>query len=381
MMSWRPLALVAVCVLGLGVVAQTPAVPQLIDRQKAIDAITALPTVTVPPKESCNPDGTPNGVDEDQDGATDEICKGTPPTPPPCVFTVAPLTLTLPATAGSGSLAVTTAPAGCAPATWTATSSAPWMTVTAQAPSTATWAAEAAMAASTRTATLTVATQSVAVTQAGLTTPTSGAPSSWTDARFAGNVSIGPMPYASNFTRAHFDIIDPSGNPSLGCQNFTAQFFRIDSREGVRVCGGDVLIEDFYLKVKGLSNDHADGIQHYIGRAGTTLKDRNGKTGYQLIARRGVIAIDGVCTAGLFSADGSKGRIWLEDVTFTTTTGCKGLRVNVDGGGPVSCVRCVFQNAPQVDVSVDVWENNTLANGTPVARPGGAVRAIPKKQP
>jgi len=199
--------------------------------------------------------------------------------------------------------------------------------------------------------------------------PTGSIPSGWDDARFNNNVSIGSSPYASNFTKDHFDIIDSSGDPSLGCQKFTAQFFRIQSREGVRVCGGDVLIEDFYIKVNGLSGDHADGIQHYIGEAGTTLKDRNGNAGYQLIARRGVIEINGTCTAGLFSADGSKGRIWLEDVKFITNSGCKGLRVNYDGGGPVSCVRCVFQNAPQVDSSVDVWENNTMLNGSPVSAP------------
>jgi hypothetical protein len=197
-------------------------------------------------------------------------------------------------------------------------------------------------------------------------------PSSWDDARFNGNVTIGSIPNSSNFTRDHFDITDNSGNQALGCSRFTATFFRITSREGVRVCGGDVLIEDFYLKVTGINTDHADGIQHYIGSPGTTLRDRNGNNGYQLIARRGVIEINGTCTAGLWSADGSKGRIWVEDVKFVTTTGCRGLRVEADGGGPVSCVRCVFTNSPIVNTTIDVWENNTMTNGTPVGRPSGS---------
>jgi hypothetical protein len=49
-----------------------------------------------PPPETCAPDGTGNGVDEDQDGQVDEICMPPPPPPPPptnpCV--AAPLVIT-----------------------------------------------------------------------------------------------------------------------------------------------------------------------------------------------------------------------------------------------------------------------------------------------
>jgi hypothetical protein len=36
-----------------------------------------------PPQETCNPDGTGNGVDEDGDGQIDEGCTAPPPPPPP----------------------------------------------------------------------------------------------------------------------------------------------------------------------------------------------------------------------------------------------------------------------------------------------------------
>jgi hypothetical protein len=197
-------------------------------------------------------------------------------------------------------------------------------------------------------------------------------PSGWSDSRFSGNTQISPIPSSADFTRERFDIITSQGEQALGCRRFTARFFRIEAREGVRVCAGDVLLEDFYLRITGSGSDHADGIQHYVGSPGTTLRDRNGNAGYQLIARRGVIEINGACTAGLFAADGSRGRIWLEDVKFITNTGCRGLRVEQDGGGPVSCVRCVFSNSPIVNTSIDVWENNTMLNGTPVGRPSGS---------
>jgi hypothetical protein len=198
--------------------------------------------------------------------------------------------------------------------------------------------------------------------------PTGGIPTGWNDARFAGVTPRAVNSYGLSGTIQNFEIISSTGDPLMGCSRFSALTFRLQGREGVRVCGGDVLLEDFYLRIAGTTSaDHADAIQHYIGSPGTTLRDRNGNAGYQLIARRGVIEINGTCTAGLFSADGSRGRIWLEDVKFIGS--CQGLRVNVDGGGPLSCVRCVFTRTPQIDVAVDVWENNTMINGSPVARP------------
>ena len=103
---------------------------QLIDRQKAIDAINALPAVVPPPviKESCNSDGTPNGVDEDQDGAVDEICKAITP-PPGCVFSFNSSGVSVGAAASEGSVSLLVAPAGCQPDTWTAVSGAAWLAV------------------------------------------------------------------------------------------------------------------------------------------------------------------------------------------------------------------------------------------------------------
>ncbi len=85
-------------VLGTVVVAQSP---QLINRQRVLDAVNGVPTTPLPPKESCDADGTPNAVDEDQDGAVDETCRWT------AAAAVAWLTVTPGAGAGSSAISYT----------------------------------------------------------------------------------------------------------------------------------------------------------------------------------------------------------------------------------------------------------------------------------
>ena len=84
-----------------------------------------------------------------------------------CSYTVAPLSQSLASGAGTATATVTTT-SGCA---WTATSSAPWITVTAGSSGsqngTVTYSIAANTATSARTGTLTIAGQSVNVTQDG----------------------------------------------------------------------------------------------------------------------------------------------------------------------------------------------------------------------
>ena len=83
-----------------------------------------------------------------------------------CAFGVSPSSYNLPATGGAGSVTVTSDP-GCA---WTATSNAPWLTITSGATGTgngATGFTAAANPGPSRTGTLTVGGQTVTVQQAG----------------------------------------------------------------------------------------------------------------------------------------------------------------------------------------------------------------------
>jgi uncharacterized protein (TIGR03437 family) len=87
-----------------------------------------------------------------------------------CTYTIAPTTATVPATGGTGTIAVTTQ-AGCA---YTATSNAAFITITAGASGTGSGSVSYSVAANTgaaRTGTITVAGQTFTVSQAAGTTP------------------------------------------------------------------------------------------------------------------------------------------------------------------------------------------------------------------
>lgn len=164
--------------LGLSLACMLATVPSaqqiLLDKQQVLDAINALKPVTIPPavKESCNADGTPNGVDEDQDGAVDEICKATP-TPPACTFSLGSASSSVSPSTGTGSVQLTASPSGCSPAAWSANSDASWLTVIANGSgSTSVGFTYASNSATTqRVGTLTIAGQTHTVTQAAAPPP------------------------------------------------------------------------------------------------------------------------------------------------------------------------------------------------------------------
>lgn len=96
---------------------------------------------------------------------------GCSPTPPSCVYNLSRTAVSLPAAGGSEIVTVTTT-AGC---TWTATSSAAWLTITSGGSGTGSGSvgfSATANGPSSRSATLTVAGQSVAVSQDGAPAPT-----------------------------------------------------------------------------------------------------------------------------------------------------------------------------------------------------------------
>jgi hypothetical protein len=97
-----------------------------------------------------------------------------PPAPPadPCAVTLSPRDATAPAGATTGTVRVTASRADCP---WTATSSAPWLTITAGAAGTGTgqvqWAAEANTSAEERTASIAVGGVTFVLRQAGAGQP------------------------------------------------------------------------------------------------------------------------------------------------------------------------------------------------------------------
>ena len=109
---------------------------------------------------------------------------------PGCTFQVAPTTVPVNATGGTGTIAVTTAP-GCA---WTAASGAPWLTVTAGSSGTGNGTVSFSAQATTgpaRSGTLTVANQTVTVNQSpGCSFSISPESQSFTPAGGTGDVAV-----------------------------------------------------------------------------------------------------------------------------------------------------------------------------------------------
>lgn len=157
------------CLLG----SATSVTAQLIDRQRVLDAINALPTVTIP-RETCNADGTPNGGDEDGDGAFDEICKAAPV--PTCTFALSVGSVQVSATGGIGTVTVTATPTGCSSPPWTVSSPVSWVQVVGSATGSGT--ASYTVSANTgpaRSTAITIAGVPFTVNQAGvIITPPTG---------------------------------------------------------------------------------------------------------------------------------------------------------------------------------------------------------------
>jgi len=114
----------------------------------------------------------------------------------PCSYSISPQTQNAGASGGTGSVSVTTA-AGCA---WTASSNAPWLTVTGGATGTGNGTVSFAVAANTgaaRTGTLTIATQTFTVTQS-----TGVAPCSYSISPSSQNVGASASTVTVNVTTA-----------------------------------------------------------------------------------------------------------------------------------------------------------------------------------
>jgi hypothetical protein len=204
-------------------------------------------------------------------------------------------------------------------------------------------------------------------------------PSGWNDPIFANVVSRGINSYGMSGVNQDFSIVTTSGEPAVGCSDFTARRFRVQAREGIRLCGDNVLAEDFFLDISGSGADHADGVQAY---------GENGMS--NIVLRRGNIIVRGAANTGVFLADNSSVDLTMEHVRVDGTgvpngalffanvprdKGCNSLRFNdvvVIGGyrfeGLSSC-------------TVYEWTNVRDGNGNPIPNPNPGSTTTPPPPP
>lgn len=122
------------------------------------------------------------------------------------------------------------------------------------------------------------------------------------------------------------------GDALIGCADFSMRIFRGRGREGIRVCGSNVLVEDFYIEAIGVGDDHADGFQSYA--PGTRMTN--------VTLRRGNIIVTGSgANAGIFLADHSDIDITLEHIRVDGTQASNGglFFANVPGDIGVRSLR------------------------------------------
>lgn len=197
-------------------------------------------------------------------------------------------------------------------------------------------------------------------------------PASWNDPIFANVVPRSQNSYDMSGTYQDFEVITTSGEPVVGCQGFTARRFRARGREGIRVCGSNVLVEDFYLDITGSGSDHADGVQGYGGGGQTNMKN--------VVLRRGNIVVRGAANAGIFFADGAGVDLTLEDIrvdaqapngaifiaNVTGDQGCRSLTFrNVTVNPSVRFIGLTASNG----CNIIEWTNVKYFDGRPVPHP------------
>jgi hypothetical protein len=277
---------------------------------------------------------------------------GTPPptTAPPTTVTTAPGTTTSTAPPST----TTTLPP-------TTTTTLPPTTTTTLPPTTTT----------TRPPTTTTTTTRPPTTTTTLP-PTSGGtwPSGWNDPIFANVRSSGINSYNMSGTTEDISIDTTSGEPMIGCANFTARRVRMRGREGIRLCApGNVLVEDFYIEAFGSGSDHADGVQSYGGSGMANV-----------VLRRGNIIVGGAANSGIFLADNSNVSLTLEHVRVDATTAPNGALFFANAPGDTGCHSLSLSDVlvnPSVrfvgiangGCTILKWENVRYFDGTPIPKP------------
>jgi hypothetical protein len=176
-------------------------------------------------------------------------------------------------------------------------------------------------------------------------------------------------------TWQNLSVNDQSGQASFGYGNYTLKNSRIRSREGPRISGSNILIEDTYIEVAGVGDDHGDGIQAYASTSGANSNFKN-----VVVRRTKVVLTGGALNAGIFLADRSGVDLTLQDVFVDggpapngalffansangSDKGCNSLRLNHVRVKP--SVR--FEGLSSCNILE--WTDVAYENGTPIPRP------------
>jgi hypothetical protein len=172
--------------------------------------------------------------------------------------------------------------------------------------------------------------------------------------------------YKMSGTVEDFEIITTSGEPAIGCH-------RIRGREGIRVCGSNVVAEDFYMEISGVGSDHADGVQGYAGGGQYNFKN--------IVLRRGNLIVGGSANAAVFFGDGSGVELVLEDMRIDGRGAPNGALFTANIPGDKGCTSLSLRNVQLIGgyrlregisnggCTILRWDNVTDGNGNPIPRP------------
>lgn len=207
------------------------------------------------------------------------------------------------------------------------------------------------------------------------TAPAGTWPSGWDDPRFAGNVDSGPRFNTSStmVTWRDLSVNDQSGQPSFGYGNYTLLNSRMRTREGPRISGSNILIEDTYIEVAGVGSDHGDGIQAYANTSGPNVNYRN-----VVLRRVNVVLTGGALNTGIFLADHSGVDLTMDTVRVDGDGAPNGALFFANVGTDLGCHSLTLRHVrvrPSVrfeglaTCNIIEWLDVAYTDGTPIPHP------------
>lgn len=193
-------------------------------------------------------------------------------------------------------------------------------------------------------------------------------PSGWDDPVFVNMRAASLNSYGLSGSISNFQITTTSGDPMIGCANFTARVFRLRGREGVRACApGNILLEDGYIEATGSGADHADGFQTYGGSGMASL-----------VLRRVNIVVRGSANTGIFLADKASADLTLDHVRVDATGVPNGALFFANATGDKGCNSLTLNDVVAIGgvrfeglstCTIKDWTNVRDGNGRAIPRP------------
>lgn len=199
------------------------------------------------------------------------------------------------------------------------------------------------------------------------------------DARFASNTPISYPIDATGTTVTRRDFIDNgSGTEAIGYSDYTVSYCRfLGVREGPRISGPNVTIDNCYISVVGSGSDHADGIQGYYSLSGASTDSAN------INITNTKVVVSGATNCAVFFADRIGARVRIENCWFegSVPNAILGLFNDVPSSNDIG-VRSVYLNNVVINKLSSTgstigaasgpdpvnlgWTNVRTASGTPI---------------